>query len=1759
MTKIPMTERVFYSDKFDSLESEQKKEAIADLDAVFENDIKVLPPEKQAVARATYQRDKETKLSEMGYNDLIPTKIETNIPQSTLIPETKKEAIDLSQEAPQLIARREQLGQIQQEDKPLDDQTLMMAFPMSGALHAAKGAAVGSQAAVRSGIAVAKAETAAEVGAQLASAGIDEFTSDEFKQENPNYYMAMQLLGTLVTAGTLGTVVYNKSIQKYDKVSQAVNEGKISIKQAEEAIQDVNKIAEPEDLTEINKYLEETAPEKVSTVEPTKDIEIAKDDVSDIDVGDIKPTDTKFKAKTMYVGNETINKTDFDLIQAYQKNREFNRNNPTQKRDIPQKQIDAYKNNSNIADDLKDMEFTSIKEVEGLSAKVPPEALGVTLGFKQNEDGTYTYDVSTGLLGAVGARVAKQAFSNKQLQQFAKETLDELPGATNRAVKKLTGVDIEPSITSGAKVKIDTKSKVCFNGSCDRIRMTPKGETFWQDMMKNKEPIKEKDFLSKVNIDEMLDEGETFKDFKNEALGQSDNVEFFKAKDDTYFLKTGDFEYIWSKNKKGFQKVEDVKKPTPKKEDKLYATHRTTINNFSKMLDEGVLPAPSFAVAKNSKVSDQFGDIIVVPKEKHIDPKKGAYAYGGDAYTPRIKFDEEDIFETIDLKAPVFDRFPKLKSIAKDAGDSSEFYSLANNDPKVYGWIDDWAKKTGRDTDDLIMTVTNQIYKETKPSIDTKLRAIKKLVKDNDGDLRGLEDAFTPSYIHSYKQLKSLSEMKDRGQQLKTYKSKDKFYDEAAKAISKGEQAPADYMEAKRLDKVKLSDMSRIIVPADQYDEVVAMLKEKGIDVPVVRQRANETSNSAIKRSSDKKSEYIHSSPTAGSALFGASAGAEVDEDGNFSYNLAKGAIGAVGGAVAYKGGSKLYNMYKNKSIKIPEGQLPPETKGQIWQRIMQDKFNRIKQLQKVKAGSEKISDALDVYRAEERYSGRTQYRIDKFQQEKVDPLLKFIAAKNISIDDIDSYLHARHAFERNAQMKKVSGIENGSGMSNQEASIIINKFRDNANMNDIVKSINKISKDRLKLIKDEGLESEQFIADIEGLYKNYVPLKRDMSDKFQQVGGGTGKGFSIKGKETKRAKGSIRKVESPFMHTILDYQETLTRAEKNKVGQTFLKFTDEFPDKDLYEVESLKYMPKYDKDGNITSVDPLYKTGENIFHVKVDGKIKQIELKDEGLAVALKNINPAQMNGVTKVMHKMTRFLAALNTQYNPEFVVGNFERDLQAAMINLPKEMKPKYGSFLKDVPKAIRGIYRDERGKALTTEYQKLFDELKKEGGTTGWMEQYEVPELKADLEKTIRKYEGKDLPSNAFKSVLKYIDDVNTSVENGVRLVAYKQSKDAGLSTKEAASIAKNLTVNFNRKGTAGTTINAAYMFYNASIQGSVRMIRALKDSKRAKGAVAGIAGLSYGLHQYNNMQNKDAYNKIPQWEKDTNYILMNKDGTYSKIKVPYGYNVFKTVGDVIAEVQDGQIDIGEAKTRAFSTIVNAFSPIGASSDPVTSLVPTVAKPFYEMKTNENFFGGKIKPEGNPFQPEKLAESHRSYKSVNPIAKQFTQELNELTGGTKHVRGEIDISPEYIEHLVEFMGGGLAKLASRTTTSIDKAIKGEKQEVNKIPFLRLFKGKVREKADIHESYTLYKESSRKILSKFKTDKFNKSINSAINNKEIDAKKGFRLKKKFKDNQIRVKWSKAKDIQSTKEGQKNIKTLIKSGGSKTDVKNILLNKEK
>jgi hypothetical protein len=418
------------------------------------------------------------------------------------------------------------------------------------------------------------------------------------------------------------------------------------------------------------------------------------------------------------------------------------------------------------------------------------------------------------------------------------------------------------------------------------------------------------------------------------------------------------------------------------------------------------------------------------------------------------------------------------------------------------------------------------------------------------------------------------------------------------------------------------------------------------------------------------------------------------------------------------------------------------------------------------------------------------------------------------------------------------------------------------------------------------------------------------------------------------------------------------------------------------------------------------------------------------------------------------------------------------------------------------------------------------MRKEGGTTGWMEQYAPGEKIKSLENDLAILQGKKPHKKLINKIGKYIDDTNTAVENGVRLVAYKHAKEAGLSNAQAASIAKNLTVNFNRKGEAGALINSMYMFYNASAQGSVRLAQALKESNRARAGAVGLIGIGVELDMYNRSVNEEKYKLIPRFEKDTNLIIMREDGTYFKMMLPYGWNIFKSIGDAISEAYHDKKVVAPAG-RLLSASVSAFSPIGVNSeDIVHTIIPTVGKPFYEVQNNINFMGKRYMPESSY---STKTDSHTYFKSINPQIKDTAQWLNKVTGGSTYVSGDIDVSPETIEHLLGWVTGGLGKTLINSATTITNTLRGEGTSPRKIPFVRKLVSELHENSEYYAALDIKRTAfeERSLVDERDREVFYKLMDDALENKEVDEDKYKKVLRGFANHQVKLEWSQKFDV--------------------------------
>lgn len=814
---------------------------------------------------------------------------------------------------------------------------------------------------------------------------------------------------------------------------------------------------------------------------------------------------------------------------------------------------------------------------------------------------------------------------------------------------------------------------------------------------------------------------------------------------------------------------------------------------------------------------------------------------------------------------------------------------------------------------------------------------------------------------------------------------------------------------------------------------------------------------------------------------------------------------------------------------------IPDETRKDAFIRSIADKYRRLKIVQKsVKEQGGRITEAEDVYLAEELFHGKVGEDLRVMEDNYIKPLQDFMAKNNIEASDLDLFLIAKHAPERNAHIAEINEKmpDGGSGMTNAESKAILNKFKEEgqlSNMESAAKYVYDMLANTRNRLVDSGLETVDAVETWDSKYKYYVPLKGFANNEVDEKGSAVkpaGKGFNIRGKETIRALGRRTMADSPVAYAVADSTQAVIRARKNEVGQTMLRLVDANPDPELWEVFSdenpdviRRIVRKKDpltgkmKDQVIDAPAPMFALKDKYLGVKMNGEQYYIKLNDPRLMSAMANLGVEQVNLLTKTLGRVTRVLSALITSYNPEFALTNLARDVQTAIYNVMAESEVKGGKaegakklaaqMTKDVisGKPFKTLKRGFRDNDFSGEWGGYLKEFLESGAKTGWFVQKEIDEIKTDFQKALTRTGPGALNAlmRTKDKFFKFVDDYNDVVENASRLSVYVNARKQGFTQKEAASLAKNLTVNFNRRGEMTNNINALYMFFNASIQGSVNMLRAIltpKDKSKSvfnpgfynsaqKIAMAMIPATMMMAAANRSIGGDDDdgkafYDKIPDYVKETNFIMVipGSDGDYIKIPMPYGYNFFAGVGHAVDKAINGKQNAIESAFDLVSVAIGAFSPLGSVDSEETTVQvvktasPTFLKPFVEMAVNENFSGSPIYKEQNPYGL-RTPDAYNAQRRTWEWAKDVSEWLNDATGGNAFKSGYIDIAPESFEHVIKFAGGGVGTLAGKTQDVVAKKLKGEEVEDRDLPFWRKYFGNISESMDIVEMYKRFDE--------------------------------------------------------------------------------------
>lgn len=736
-----------------------------------------------------------------------------------------------------------------------------------------------------------------------------------------------------------------------------------------------------------------------------------------------------------------------------------------------------------------------------------------------------------------------------------------------------------------------------------------------------------------------------------------------------------------------------------------------------------------------------------------------------------------------------------------------------------------------------------------------------------------------------------------------------------------------------------------------------------------------------------------------------------------------------------------------------------------------QDKFHFLKLAQQDAAaqrGLPELPEAEDAYLAELRYHGMAGAAIEDFQRDHVDPLLAAVQAAGLSTADIDEFLHARHAPEANAQLKRINPDRKDndalSGMSDEQAAAVIERARSAGKLDaleDIGRRADAITAARRNLLVQSGLETRETIDQWERTYSHYVPLHREgKGDRLPRKG----KGFDTRGKEKRRA-GSNRAVEHVLAHLVAQHEATIIRAEKAKVGRALLDFARNNPNPDLFEVDNVEYRPSFDSDGMVTyRADPGFVLADNVLVVRVDGVDHRVTFNESNpealrIAAAMKNLGGGDAGAIVNVLTRMTRFLAIVNTSANPEFLISNFARDLQTAGYNLAgTDADSLKWRIIKDVGKAWAGIRAHQKGNPGV--WADRFEEFRKAGAQTGWIEQYkDIKDRERALIKKVREMDGSawSRVKGGLDAAWQFIDHHNTAVENSIRLSTFVHARESGMSEAKAAKLAKELTVNFNRRGAMGQTLNAMYLFYNAAIQGSARIFQAMATSRKVRrlavATVVGAAILDILNRAMGDDEEPNPYDsEAMRFVKERNLVIMLSDGEYLKIPLPWGYNVLHVIGQSIGEAATRpDFSAGASAARVAAAAMNAFNPIGGSDSLLQMISPTITDPLVQWQENEDWAGRPLRPAGNPFGVDK-PDSQKYWNSVRPYSKWMTDTLNALTGGDEVRPGAIDISPEAVDLVIDTVTGGAGRFVADSFVAPWKSLSGEEVETYEVPMIR-----------------------------------------------------------------------------------------------------------
>ena len=489
----------------------------------------------------------------------------------------------------------------------------------------------------------------------------------------------------------------------------------------------------------------------------------------------------------------------------------------------------------------------------------------------------------------------------------------------------------------------------------------------------------------------------------------------------------------------------------------------------------------------------------------------------------------------------------------------------------------------------------------------------------------------------------------------------------------------------------------------------------------------------------------------------------------------------------------------------------------------------------------------------------------------------------------------------------------------------------------------------------------------------------------------------------------------------------------------------------------------------------------------------------DPQLAQAMNNtrahrVREIQSGKLDRAAAWLGRKMAAAYTSLSPLFIPSNYFRDLTMTLASTAIREDAKYnyllrknlatswnlGFMLRDYQ---NGKLREKVSNGNATPKEQMFYDFMMNGGETGFVSSLDVEDLKKKFKNDLKDLDRwKTNPVKVGHTIMDAIEFLNRAIEDSNRFAVYMTSIQYGRSIDEAVNDAKDVTLNFNRKGTGEygwQMVRNLYLFINPAVQ-SLQTLGALVKHHPFKFTAVTASWLASGvlvpivnaalMSMFGGDDDKDKYWQFSKWDRRNN-LIMWVPYTHEYVKIPLAqeFRAFYGIGDMIASKMMG----GELAEESWSQYAEdmlgqvvdmlPLDPTGYDGNIAVSLMPNAIRPVFELAFNVDFTGKPLfkETEYNKYDPN-FTKAYvgtpdwlvRASRMVNSIGNDYPDVQQNSIDAFGDPRYNLN-NPAVVDHVLSSYLGGAYTMGSQVLGVLTKALNDPKEiKVADIPLFSKF---------------------------------------------------------------------------------------------------------